>query len=426
MKSSRPWREAISTTVLTSLLFVVAYQLTNRLTHVRPDVGVWAFAWERHWPLVPWMIVPYWSIDLLFVLAPFCCQTRAEVLVHRRRLVFVITVAACFFALIPLRFAWPRPEVDGVFGPWFAALYTFDQPHNLFPSLHIALRTLLADLYVRQSRGPWRWLAHGWFSLIGVSTLLTWQHHLVDVVGGFGLAAIALHLFRFDEFGLIPARNRVVAGLYASAAIACTQLARWDWPWTFLWVWPAFACATAAYGYWGYGSFYRKQSGQLTGATRLLFAPVLAGQWISWWYYGRQAARWSPLTSRVWLGRVLREAEATEAIAAGVTAVLDLTVEFSRPRAFARVNYCHLPVLDLTAPSPEQLTEAVAFIERESASGIVLIHCKAGYSRTAGVAAAWLRASGRAQSAEDAFAQLRAVRPQMVIRPEIRNALAKV
>lgn len=423
---NRPWAAAAGTAALTALLFVVVYHACNQLTHLRPDTGVWAFPWERSWPLVPTMIVPYWSIDLLFVLAPFLCADRNELTVFRRRIVFVILGGALGFLLIPLRFAFPRPEVDGVLGQGFAALYTFDYPHNLFPSLHIALRTLLASLYVRKSRGAGRWLAHAWFSLIGVSTLLTWQHHVIDVLGGFWLAGIALHLFRCQAPESERARNWTVAGLYAAGAVGCTQLARLAWPWTFLWVWPAFALGTAAYGYAGHGSIYRKVRGRLTWATRVLFGPLLAGQWISWWYYRRQSDRWSRLTPRVWLGPVLREAEARAAVAAGVTAVLDLTVEFSRPEAFAGVRYLNVPVLDLTAPTPGQLQEAVAFIERESREGVVLVHCKAGYSRTAGVAAAWLLASGRAGHANEAFDQLRRVRPRIVIRPEIHRALTAV
>lgn len=430
----RPWGSAAWTAALMSGFFVVGYGACNHLTRVRPDVGVWAFDWERHCPVVPAMIVPYWSIDLLFVIAPFLCRTREEVAVHRRRLGFVIAGGLLGFLLIPLQFAFPRPQVDGAFAGWFAGLHALDQPHNLFPSLHIALRTVLADIYARHVPRPWRWVTHGWFSLVGISTLLTWQHHLVDVVGGFWLAAIAIHLFRFPEgdpaiAGTLTAPaaataegNRTVAVLYAAGAIACTQLARLSWPATFLFVWPAFALGTIAYGYFGYGSIYRKVAGRLTLTTRVLFLPVLAGQWVSWWYYRRQSPRWNELAPRVWIGRTLREREAEEAVAAGVTAVLDLTVEFSAPAAFRRVRYCNLPVLDLTAPTPAQLSAAAAFIEQATA-GVVYVHCKAGYSRTAAAAGAWLLATGRATDPADAVRQLRAARAKMVIRPEVHAAL---
>ena len=42
---------------------------------MRHDVGTFAFAWERFIPFVPVMVVPYMSIDLFFVAAPFLCGT---------------------------------------------------------------------------------------------------------------------------------------------------------------------------------------------------------------------------------------------------------------------------------------------------------------------------------------------------------------
>ena len=419
----RPWAAAAGTAALTSLLFGVVYNVCNRVTHLRPDVGVWAFGWERNWPVVPIMIVPYWSIDLLFVIAPFLCATREEIATHRRRIVFAILGGALGFLLIPLRFAFPRPHIIGSLAPWFAALYSFDFPHNLFPSLHIALRTLLTNLYLRKSRGAWRWLVHGWFSLVGLSTLLTWQHHIVDVVGGFWLAAIALQLFPFDGPPPPRAANYPVAAFYALVAVACSQLARISFPWTFLFVWPAFAFGAAAFGHGGHGSIYRKHEGRLTRATWILFAPVLFVQWLSWWYYRRRSPAWNAVTPHVWIGALLTEEEARAAVRAGVTAVVDLTVEFSEVEAFRGLRYLPVPVLDLTAPTPAQLQEVVAFMESESPNGIVYVHCKAGYSRSACALAAWLLATHRAANPDDAFDQLFKARPHIVIRPEIRTAI---
>ena len=420
----RPWLQAAGTVALTGLLFLVAYNVCNRLTGLRSDVGVWVFAWERYWPVIPAFIVPYWSEDLLFVIAPFLCRTREELSVHRRRIIFCIVAGCLGFLLIPLRFAFPRPHVEGLFAPLFAALYTFDLPHNLFPSLHIALRTLLASVFARVIAGPARWLSNGWFSLIGISTLVTWQHHLIDVLGGFWLGLIALHLYRFDETPPPRAANRTIATGYAILAIACSQLARISWPWTFPFVWPAFAFGVGAFGYAGFGAgIYRKSAGRLTWLTMALLGPLLFLQWLSWIYYRGKSPRWSEVTPQVWIGALPTESDARDALAAGVTAVLDLTAEFSETQPLLQMRYQNIPVLDLTAPNGSQLLEAVRFIEAESARGIVFIHCKAGYSRTAGAVGAWMLATERARSVGDAVAQLEALRPGIVIRPEIRAAL---
>ena len=82
-----------------------------------------------------------------------------------------------------------------------------------------------------------------------------------------------------------------------------------------------------------------------------------------------------------------------------------------------------MPILDLTAPSVEQLAEMASFIERESATGIVYVHCKIGYSRTAAAVAAYLLRSRLAGSASEALDLIRRARPAAVIRPEVRIAL---
>ena len=420
----RPLLAAAGTVALTGLLFIVAYNVCNRLTGLRPDVGVWAFSWERFWPVIPALIVPYWSEDLLFVIAPFLCRTREELAVHRKRIIFCIVAGCIGFLLIPLRFAFPRPHVEGIFAPLFAALYSFDLPHNLFPSLHIALRTLLASMYLRVVRGPWRWLTHAWFSLVGISTLVTWQHHVVDVLGGFWLGFIALHLYRFDETPAPRASNRAIAIGYAILAIVCSQIARISWPWTFPFVWPAFAFGVGAFGYGGFGAgIYRKRDGRLTWLTKALLGPLLFLQWLSWIYYRGKSPRWNEVTPQVWIGALPTPEIARDAIAAGVTAVLDLTVEFSEAEPFLKTRYLHLPVLDLTAPNPGQLAEAVRFIGQESARGIVFIHCKAGYSRTAGAVGAWMLRAGRWGGPEEVIMHLESLRAGIVIRPEIRHAL---
>ena len=103
--------------------------------------------------------------------------------------------------------------------------------------------------------------------------------------------------------------------------------------------------------------------------------------------------------------------------------VLDLTAEFSEARPFLEITYRNLPVLDLTAPTQDHLRHVAALIAEQLATGKVYVHCKIGYSRSAAAVAAYLLASGRATSAEDAIEQLRGVRPSIVVRPEVREAL---
>jgi hypothetical protein len=349
--------------------------------------------------------------------------------VFAQRVVFSILVAAAFFLLLPLKLAWPgRPRVGGWFGEFVemscTAPFLMEYPHNLFPALHIALCVILADLYARHTRGVVRVLSYTWFGLIALSTVLTWQHHLVDVAGGFVLAGFAFYLFREPGPRLPVVANVRVGCYYAAGAAAVLALAAGAWPWGAFLLWPAAGLGMVAGAYFGLGpGIFRKADGRLPLCTRFVLAPVLIGQYLSLAYYRRQCRAWDEVARGVLIGRALTDAEAAAAGQRGVTAVLDLTAEFSEAAPFRAARYRNLPILDLTAPTQGQLHEAAAFIAEEAARGTVYLHCKIGYSRTAAVAGAYLLASREAATAEEAVARLREVRPSIVIRPEAMEAL---
>src|SRR5262249_6226694 len=116
---------------------------------------------------------------------------------------------------------------------------------------------------------------------------------------------------------------------------------------------------------------------------------------------------------------------AKKAVCSGVVSVLDLSAEFSETKPFRKIDYRNIPVLDLTAPTQSQLVEMSAFIADQSRNGVVYVHCKIGYSRSAAAVAAYLMMSGKVQTSEEAFAMIRQVRPSVVIRPEVLSALSE-
>lgn len=109
----------------------------------------------------------------------------------------------------------------------------------------------------------------------------------------------------------------------------------------------------------------------------------------------------------------------------GIGAILSLTETSLPSEALARhgLAVCHVPIRDMTAPAPEQLDEALAFIDRQRAYGRrVLVHCLVGQGRTGTVLAAYLIRAG--MSPEAALAHLRGVCPDAVGSREQQRALA--
>lgn len=424
--------KAAATSVLLSLLFMIVYGSTNWFTAQRPsaDVQTWYFAWElTNIPYVPMLYLPYMSMDLFFFAATFLCRDERELRDFARRVVFSIFVAAAFFLLLPLRVDWPeRPHAGGWFGDWVemscSTPFLLEYPHNLFPSLHITLGMIVADIYGRHTRGFIRILLYVWFILIGISTLLTWQHHLVDVAGGLVLAGFAFYVFRESDSPCYVTPNVRVGCYYALGAVIVLTLAKAFGLWGVFLLWPAAGLGIAAAAYFGIGpGIFRKTNGCLPWSTRFVLAPILIGQYLSLVYYRRQCRVWDEVAPAVLIGRTLSNAEAAEAVKQGVTAVLDLTAEFSEATPFRDTTYLNLPILDLTAPTQDQLREAVAFITEEALHGTVYVHCKIGYSRSAAVLGTYLLTTGQAATIEEAVEILREARPSIVIRPEVMEAL---
>lgn len=379
-----------------SLLFIIVYGGCNALASRRTDLGMCFFAWELRIPFVPALIVPYMSIDLFFIASFLLCWDRIELSAHARRIAAAILVAGLAFLVFPLTAGYPRPAVSGWSGWLFGFLWSFDKPHNLVPSLHVALASLLWPLYARHTRAPLRWFVHAWFTLIVASPLLTWQHHVLDVATGAMLGQVCRFAFpEWREHGLVrsAAANVRVAGLYAtgSAVLGILAIALGSWFWLLLW--PAASLALIAIAYArGNSAVFRKADGRLPISTRVVLGPYLCGTFVRLLIYRRRSEPWVEAAPGVYCGRLLTEREALAMRSMGITGVLDLTAEHAERRSFLEIEYLNVPVLDLTQPSREQLDVAAAFIAEHASRGGVYVHCALGIARSVAAVAGYTAA----------------------------------
>jgi protein-tyrosine phosphatase len=418
--------KALVVSAALSVLFLIAYGGCNWITARRANVGTFYFEWERRIPFVSLFILPYISIDLFFIVAPFLCRTDRELSILAKRIAAAILVAGICFLLFPLRFAFPRPHADGWLGALFDWFRGMDAPYNLLPSLHAAFTLILLDVYFRHTRGFIRVATMTWFVLIALSPVLTYQHHLIDIAGGFVLAGYCFYFFRDSSHAPPVVVNRRIGWYYAAGAAVLLVMGAIFWPWGVLLLWPAIALGIVAIAYFKAGPVvFHKTEGKLPWSTRFVLAPCLLGQYLSLLYYRSQCRSWDKVTPQIWIGGKLGRRSANKALCLGVVSVLDLSAEFSEATPFRKINYRNIPVVDLTAPTQAQLVEMSKFIGNHSRNGAVYVHCKIGYSRSAAAVAAYLIMSGKVKTAEEAFAKIRRVRPSVVIRPEVHSALSE-
>jgi membrane-associated phospholipid phosphatase len=175
---------------LAPLYFVIAILTRDRPTYA-PEITL-----DRALPLQPgWMLV-YGSLYVFVVLLPLL-TVRDQELSRRAMQAYLLVMVVSYVGFLLYPTAAPRPaEVPGDgFAAWSLRLaYELDPPYNCFPSLHVAYAYVSALTCYRIHRGVGV-AAAVWAALIGVSTLYTKQHYVVDVIAGALAAYVAYLLF---------------------------------------------------------------------------------------------------------------------------------------------------------------------------------------------------------------------------------------
>jgi len=421
-KDGRPWAAVLLWLAALGPFFFLSYGFAIWVTAQRHNVPSIVFGWEHWIPFLAWTIVPYWSSDFFYALSFFLCRDRKELDSHAKRLLAAQIVSVACFLLFPLRFSFEQPGTSGLFGRMFHALGSFDKPFNQAPSLHLSLITILWAKYSEHTRGLTRFLLRGWFVLVGLSTLTTYQHHFIDILPGIWVGLACIALFPAQRHATPPSMRsaRIAAFHFAGAgllAIAAFRLGGSGW----LLLWAAGALSIVGAAYWtGSPGIFQTSESRMEPAMILLLAPYLMVKWMD----ARRRTRGQPIAQEiadgVWLGRFPLRGERD---GLGIASMVNLAAEFSADTSGIVAR--SIPMLDLVVPTVEQLEAAVTAIDGLEASRPTLVCCACGYSRSAAAVAAWLVASDLATSVDAAIAMIQSRRPTVVLTARHREQLQK-
>jgi membrane-associated phospholipid phosphatase len=190
---ARPYTTSVSVlvpfclfAVLVPVYLVIGAYVRGRTLHL-PELWL-----DRVLPVQPAWTLVYGSLYLA-VFLPMVVVHREE---HIRRTLWAFVMVwicgsigwLCFPTILQ------RPamaEIGGGFCAWTLRIaYSWDAPYNCFPSLHVA-QSFLAALTCNLVSRRIGLVAIVWASLVAVSTLLTKQHYVADVIAGIILASAA-------------------------------------------------------------------------------------------------------------------------------------------------------------------------------------------------------------------------------------------
>ena len=210
------WRTALASALvsLVPLYFGIGATTLGRPLHT-PEVAL-----DRAVPLQPaWMLV-YGSL-YVFVLLPLLVVRQGQL--FRRAMqayLMVLTIAYIGFVAYPTVGPRPAEALGEGFSAWSLRLqYSLDWRYNCSPSLQVAHSFVSALTSYRVHRGLGV-AAIFWASLIGVSTLYTKQHYVVDVIGGTLIAYMAYVVFlRRYPREVVAERDRRLAPIRALGVV---------------------------------------------------------------------------------------------------------------------------------------------------------------------------------------------------------------
>ena len=184
-------RRALALSAAFAVLFALIYGGADWLTslhHLRFRVHL---PGELSLPFWAPLSGVYLSMNAILALGPWVLRREGEFDRFFWTLTAELLVAGVFFLLFPVALRFPPPVVTGFWAPFFRTADALNLDNNLFPSLHVAFACTTAAAFGAR-RGPTgRALLNAWAAAVAVSTVLTHQHHILDALAGWALAAAA-------------------------------------------------------------------------------------------------------------------------------------------------------------------------------------------------------------------------------------------
>ncbi|WP_082891154.1 phosphatase PAP2/dual specificity phosphatase family protein [Chryseobacterium glaciei] len=383
------FKHKIYALLLCSVVFMIVYNYTAWYVSRLEKVPSFVFDFEKYIPFLPWTIIPYMTSGLFFCSVFFFCNTKEQLKVLTQRMLFVTVVAGICFLLFPLKFSLQRPEVNNsIFGYSFQFLTTFDSPFNQAPSLHIVYAFIFWSVF--RNLKKWRIFLMIWLVAIGISTLTTYQHHLIDIISGTILAHISFIIFPYQKNNFLY-RNFQVANFYfllgwiiVSVSLLLYKFSHAYW---LIFLWMALVMIIVGYQYQKNNiHFLKDNNGNISFFKKIFYFPYSLIYWI-FWKFLRKNKRPLEIVDNIYISskpdkKDLQDFEINKNIF-----IYDLSSEIEENSEIKeKSTYYSVPFLDIGMLDIHQTKKLVLKITENyhqlPKDGKILIHCTMGYTRS--------------------------------------------
>lgn len=152
----------------------------------------WKLPLDDQLPLLPGMIIVYFSYYLMFFIGSLILIFSGQFFPFITAMIIVQVLGDLFWYFFPNGVKRPEVKGEGLMRQWLRQLYRLDQyDGNAAPSAHV-FHAIIIGHFLARLWPQFSLLIYVWVGLIIASTVLIKQHYLLDVLGGILVAAIAL------------------------------------------------------------------------------------------------------------------------------------------------------------------------------------------------------------------------------------------
>ena len=170
---------------------ILSYEVLNHVG--RPRLIEITTDFDRMVPLVPAFVIPYLSfIPLVFVFLPWIAlRSRTVFRAYTLSIFIAQMILNVLYIAVPATVVRPTIEGTDVFSVLLRDLvWKLDEPLNTFPSNHVTLSVIaIFALSSLKLRKWWVLPLQLWLGVVCISTLLVYQHVVLDLVAGVVIGA---------------------------------------------------------------------------------------------------------------------------------------------------------------------------------------------------------------------------------------------
>ena len=179
-------------TALMTLMFAIIFVTGDALYAAAAHHYNFSIPLDRAIPFYPAASFVYLCVSPMLMAAPFVFRTPERLLPFGAAIFVELLVALVVYYFVPAEVPPVAYDTSGLVGGAMWLADTINLDGNTLPSLHVALVVTAAWGYGPFLRPAWRWAAYALALGVAVSTLLTRQHVVMDVVTGAALAAFGM------------------------------------------------------------------------------------------------------------------------------------------------------------------------------------------------------------------------------------------